>query len=181
MRPNLTSSRKLAGALIVAIAIVAVISAVRGLPGGPPLVDDDAALMSPDERAFVASFHGFLIKDHNIDYRVVTVDGAGDIDRFAAKRFEKLFANSRSATGRGLLLVIDPEQDQVRLEVSLALEGVFPDAFIAYVEHRQMAPFFRKGRIADGILASTELIARRAQRAATNAGFDANDFPSPAQ
>ena len=44
-----------------------------------------------------------------------------------------------------------------------------------------MVPFFRDGRIADGILASTELIALRAEHAATNAGVDSNGFPSSAQ
>jgi hypothetical protein len=35
-----------------------------------------------------------------------------------------------------------------------------------------MVPFFRAGRVADGILATTELIVMRAQRAAANAGFE---------
>ncbi|NNE82340.1 MAG: TPM domain-containing protein [Alphaproteobacteria bacterium] len=172
MRQNSTSTKRLTAALIVAILAVAGLSVVRELQAPPALVEDDAKLMTPEERAFVADFHRFLVKDHDIDYRVVTVDDAGDINRFAVEQFEKLFDKSSSATGRGLLLVVDPTQDRVRLEVSFALEGAFPDAFIAYVENRQMVPFFRTGRIADGILASTELIAIRAQRAADNAGFD---------
>ena len=70
------------------------------------------------------------------------------------------------------MLVIDPAQNLVRLEVGYSLEGVYPDAFIAYIEHRQMVPFFRAGRVADGILATTELIITRAQRAQANAGFE---------
>ena len=35
-----------------------------------------------------------------------------------------------------------------------------------------MVPFFRADRVADGILAATELIVTRAQRAAANAGFE---------
>jgi uncharacterized protein len=69
-------------------------------------------------------------------------------------------------------LVIDADQDLVRLEVSYALVGAFPDAFVAYVEQRQMAPFFERGRVADGILATTEMIVTRAQNAAANAGFE---------
>lgn len=138
----------------------------------PALVADEAALMTEEQRAFLAEYHGFLVDDHDIDYRVVTARETGDINRFAVDRFSQLFSRSRSTTGRGLLLVVDPAQDQVRLEVAFALEGIFPDAFVAYVEQRQMVPFFETGRIADGVLAATELIVTRAQHAAANAGFE---------
>ena len=184
VRQHSTSTKRLTITLLVAIAVVGGLTLLREInapPPGPVLVVDDAELMTADERAFLASFHGFLIKDHDIDYRVVTVDDAGDINRFTTERFAKLFTNSRSASERGLLLVVDPTQDRVRLEVAFALAGIFPDAFIAHIENSQMVPFFRDGRSADGILAATELIALRAQRAAANAGFDTNGFPSPAR
>jgi uncharacterized protein len=59
----------------------------------------------------------------------------------------------------------------VRLEVSTSLEGVYTDAFVAYVQNRQMVPFFAAGRVADGILATTELIVGRAQDASAGAAF----------
>ena len=135
-------------------------------------VEDGAGLMTEAERGFLANYHEKLLAGHGIDYRVVTGRGLGDINRAAVVRFEALAADLRSETGRGLLLVIDADQDLVRLEVSYALEGVFTDAFVAYVEQRQMVPFFARGRIADGILATTELIVTRAQNAAANAGFE---------
>jgi uncharacterized protein len=139
---------------------------------GPALVVDDAGLMSDAQRIRLAEYHAYLLDDHGIDYRVVTTPEAGDINVFAVERFEALGVGSRSEGARGLLLVIDPDRNQVRLEVGYALEGVFPDAFIGYVEQRQMVPFFQAGRVADGILAATELIVTRAQRAAANAGFE---------
>lgn len=135
-------------------------------------VSDGAALMSQDQRDRIAEHHGYLLQDYDIDYRIVTAEDVGDISHFAVLRFAELGVGEASATGRGLLLVIDPAQDRVRLEVGYVLEGVFPDAFVAYVEHRQMVPFFRADRVADGILAATELVVTRAQRAAANAGFD---------
>ncbi len=136
------------------------------------LVADGAGLMTEAERAFVARYHDRLLAGHDIDYRVVTARGLGDANQAAVARFEALAGSLRSGTGRGLLLVIDADQDLVRLEVSYALEGAFPDAFVAYVEQRQMVPFFERGRVADGILATTELIVTRAQNAAANAGFE---------
>lgn len=136
-----------------------------------PLVMDDAALLSGEQRERVALFHGFLLGDFDIDYRVVTTLDGGDIDRFAVARFAELEAGSASRGGHGLLLVIDPAADRVRLEVGYALEGTFPDAFVAYIEQRQMVPFFAASRVADGILATTELIVDRAQKAVANASL----------
>ena len=158
------------------IALVIVLALSEFVPFAIPdraaeLVEDGAGLMVPAQHAAVTEYHGFLLKDHDIDYRVVTGTDLGDINSYAVSRFEDLAGDGRSRTGRGLLLVVDPGQDLVRLEVSHALEGVFPDAFVAYVEQRQMVPFFRQKRVSDGILAATELIVTRAQRAAANAGF----------
>lgn len=134
--------------------------------------------MSAAQRRRLAEYHAYLAADHDIDYRVVTVPGVDDVNTFAVERFERLAATSRGRSGRGLLLVIDAEHDLVRLEVSYALEGSYPDAFVAYVEHRQMVPFFARDRVADGILAATELIVTRAQRAAANAGFEGEAWSS---
>ena len=142
--------------------------------GGPPAghVDDRAGLLDHAGRARLETFHGLLLADHDIDYQLVTVRDAGAIERFALDAFEARATGQRSTTGRGLLLVVDPVRDRVRLEVSAALEGIYVDAFVAYLEQRQMVPYFRRGRLVDGILAATEMIVTRAQNAARDAGFD---------
>jgi len=138
----------------------------------PRLVDDEAGLLSGEQRDRIALHHAFLLSDHDIDYRLITVRDAGDIVGFGAERFQALDVGSLSGSGRGLLLVIDPEQDRVRLEVGHALEGVYTDGFVAYIENRQMVPFFQAERIADGVLATTELIVAQAQEATARSGFD---------
>ncbi len=135
-------------------------------------VRDTAELMTEEQRTRVAAYHAYLLLDHDIDYRVQTTNDSADINTLAVRLFDELRVAEESASGRGLLLLIDPRQDLVRLEVGQSLEGVFPDAFIAYVQHRQMVPFFRTGRVADGILATTELIVTRVQNAKANAGYE---------
>ncbi len=171
LRLSLSNSFAVAAGLL-GFALHAWIEASDSLP----LVMDDAALMSQAERARVAEYHAYLLDDYDIDYRVVSARNLEGIDHAALELFERMSDASRSRTGRGLLLVIDAEADLVRLEVGYALEGVFPDAFAAYIEHRQMVPFFERGRVADGILATTELIVTRAQRAAANAGFEEEEW-----
>ncbi len=130
-----------------------------------PVVSDAAGLLSPAQRTAIAEQHALLLRDHDIDYRVDLGAAAGDVSVHARQRFEALRVGSRSRSGRGLLLVLDPQRDRVRLEVGQRLEGLFTDAFAAYLEERQMLPFFRAGRVADGILAATELVVTHAQEA----------------
>ena len=153
-------------------AALAALLAVGCADPHAPLVLDGAALMTREQRDFIETYHAYLRRDHDIDYRVVTVSGAGDMDRFALDQYASLGVGDASSSARGLLLVVDAAADRVRLEVGYALEGVYPDAFVAYVEQRQMVPFFTERRVADGILAATELIVTRAQRAAARAGFE---------
>lgn len=159
------------GALLAA-ATAAGVYLASGSASPAEVVVDRAGLMRADEREAIARYHQLLVADHDIDYRVLTASDPGDINGFSHRTFGSLEVGRRSATGRGLLLVIDPAANRVRLEVAAALEGIFTDAFIAYLEHRQMVPFFESGRIADGILATTELIVARAQEAAAGRAFD---------
>jgi uncharacterized protein len=159
-------------ALVIAGALP-LIATVRQFP--PPLavsVMDWADLLGTRERSVVADYRDRLREDHDIDYRLVTAGAAGDANWASQEAFAALGVGERSGNGRGLLLVIDSAADRARLEVAAPLEDVFTDAFVADLEQRQMAPFFREGRVADGIVAATELIVIRAQAAAAGKAFD---------
>lgn len=149
-----------------------VLAMLFGCGKEPNFVDDGANLFSPEQTERIATFHRYLLTDHDIDYRVLTLNQETDINRYAGEQFEALQVGSASKGGRGLLLVLDIAGNKVRMEVSRALETVYPDAFVAYLEQRQMTPFFAAGRVADGILATTELIVTRAQHAQANQGWD---------
>jgi uncharacterized protein len=143
---------------LAAVAAVLLLTAC----GKPDLVEDEANLLNEEERRRIAEFHRLLAEDYGIDYRVSTVRDPGDIERAAVDRFARLGIGGEGSGGFGLLLLVDPDGRRVRLEVGRALEGGFTDAFVTYIENRQMVPFFAAGRVADGILATTELIVQRA-------------------
>ena len=175
--PNRSSSIRaaaFAGLFIATFAVSFYLLQQRGARQDPEpnLVSDTSGLIEPSDLSYLQSYHHYLRLDHGVDYRVETSSGNRDIDTYAAQRFSDLRIGADGEPGRGLLLVIDPDQDLVRLEVGYGLEGVFPDAFIAYVEERQMVPFFRRGRVSDGIVATTELLITRIQNAKANAGFE---------
>ena len=134
-------------------------------------VDDRAAVLAPAERIRITDYHAALLSGHDVDYRVLSTGDASDLERTAHGYFAEAGVGSLSVSGRGLLLVIDTADERVRLEVSTSLEGVYTDAFVAYVQNRQMVPFFAAARVADGILATTELIVSRAQEAESGHDF----------
>jgi uncharacterized protein len=143
----------------------------RGDATGTPAVDDRAPVLEAAERARIDEYHAALRDAHDIDYRVLATGSGADLERIAHDYFTDARVGSLSENGRGLLLVIDTANQRVRLEVSTSLEGVYTDAFVAYLQNRQMAPFFAADRVADGILATTELIVTRAQEAAEGEEF----------
>lgn len=155
----------IAGAVMAAAlsGVVALTWQSRTGPADAGLVRDDADLMTALQERSVVRYHRSLLKNFDIDYRVVTARHLGDIDTAAVAMFRELGRTSRSRSGRGLLLLIDAASNRVRLEVGYPLEGSFPDAFVDYVERQQMVRFFERGRVADGIVATTELIVARAQ------------------
>ena len=147
-------------------------------------VIDESGSMAPEQQSFVARYHEVLLRDFDIDYRVLvtpTIQKGMDkanINLHAVRQFKALNVGAYSRTGRGLLLLIDTQNNIVRLEIGGALEGIYTDAFVAYVQQRQMVHFFRTGRIADGILATTELIYERARKAAARQEFDPREAAS---
>jgi uncharacterized protein len=160
-------------ALAVAGTLSTAVVLNQARPLSPTLaVIDRAALLSEHDRTTIARYHDRLLADHDIDYRVVTARLDGVIEAAGHAAFAELGVGDRSRSGRGLLLLIDPGSDRVRLEVAAALEGVFTDAFVAYLEQRQMVPFFRDNRVADGVLATTELLFARARDAAAGHEFE---------
>ncbi|HEB77048.1 MAG TPA: TPM domain-containing protein [Methylothermaceae bacterium] len=125
------------------------------------LVMDRAALFTPRQIADLRAYHDKLLTLYGIDYRVLTVPRSQNLEQLAHATFQSWQIGNRSATGQGMLLVVDRGNDRVRLELSAGLEGALTDAFLSYLQHRQMIPFFASGRVADGILAATELIISR--------------------
>lgn len=161
--------------LIISILLAAYIPHyvfAQNAPADTAFITDNADIFSQDDINNVSSYHSMMLDKYDIDYRVLTTKKKVDIDIYAHKTFTAESIGSRSKTLRGLLLVIDVAGDEVRLEVSGNLESVFTDAFVGYIEKRQMIQFFRLGRVGDGIFATSELLRIRAEEAKQGEDFD---------
>ena len=137
------------------------------------IVIDDAYVLLDNVKMMkmYKAYNEGLLQEFDIDFRVITTSSQEDIDLFANKAFTTLQKESRSKSGKALLLVVNTMQDKVRLEVSMALEPVYTDAFISYVERKGMVPYLRDYKIADGIYMMTELVHDRAVEATAGMAF----------
>lgn len=148
----------------------------QNVPADTVFITDNGGLFSEEDMNDISSYHSMMLDKYDIDYRILTTKEKVDIDIYAHKVFAEDDIGSRSQKLRGLLLVIDTASNQVRLEVSGNLESVFTDAFVGYIEKRQMVPFFRLGRVGDGIFAASELLRLRVEDAKQGAAFDPTQF-----
>ncbi|BCA80831.1 TPM domain-containing protein [Desulfuromonas sp. AOP6] len=132
-------------------------------PPATPQVDDRASLLDASRVARLEAYQERLRQDVDIYFQLTLLaKSPADLDTEALRLFEAYRLGSTTNGARGVLMLIDPVGEQVRLEIGYDLEGVFPDGFVGYVEREQMAPFFAAGRIADGVEATVELLVGRA-------------------
>ncbi|MCD6526529.1 MAG: TPM domain-containing protein [Desulfuromonas sp.] len=124
-----------------------------------PTVVDEAQLLSSVAEQRIERLAASMLEHQRIELQVYTLaEVAGDLDALAVELVEQQRLGQRSGSARGLLLLVDPQAEQVRVEVGYDLEGVFSDLLIARIERQQMAPFFAANRVGDGIEASLELL-----------------------
>ena len=137
------------------------------------IVIDNAFVVDFDDKTkeMYKGYNEEFLKNFDVDFRVITTALNEDINVFANKTFIENQKKSRSQSGKALLLVINTKQDKVRLEVSMALEPVYTDAFVSYVERKGMIPYLRDNKIGEGVYMMTELSYDRAVEAKARKEF----------
>ena len=137
------------------------------------IIIDDAYIILDNQKLMqqYAEYNKQLLKEFDIDFRVITTLDNSDIDIFTNDAFTKLQTESRSKSGKALLMVVNISQDKVRLEVSMALEPIYTDAYVSYVERKGLVPYFRDNKVADGVYMMTELMRDRASEAREDKEF----------
>lgn len=132
------------------------------------LVCDSEKLFSAEQNEQLTQYHAALLRLYDIDLRVHTVNTSSDQ---AVNIFKPAKIGEKSKTRKGLLLLINPKHNIVRLEVSAGLDAIYTDGFVAYIQQKQMIPFFQANQVANGILATTEMVVTRAQEAIAGKAF----------
>jgi hypothetical protein len=147
------------------------------------LLDDEAAILDNAQTQRLAALHASLLRQHDIDLRVVTVEGAEPIDRTTLDRYAAMRVGSRSKTRRGVLLLVDALARMARVRLGPELDEIYPERFTNFVETELLLYYFQNERIAQGVIVAAEWIARRAADADAKrpfvrpANFDARKPP----
>jgi uncharacterized protein len=137
-------------------------------------VDDRAGIVALASERRLERLLAAVRRDTDIELRVATLPSLGG--ETIGARAEALFESWRVGAGtrgdRGLLLVVAVAERQARFVVGYGLEAHFPDAFVGFVEREQLAQYFARGVIGEGIEATAELIARRAEEEIAHGALD---------
>jgi len=161
--PPCSLPRRRRRCLVVTFLTLALLVAGCDRPPATPQVDDRASRLEASRVARLEAYQTRLRQDVDIHFQLTLLTKSpADLDTEALRLFEAYRLGSTTNGARGVLLLIDPVGEQVRLESGYDLEGIFPDGFVGYVEREQMAPFFAAGRVADGVEATVELLVGRA-------------------
>ncbi|HFB83884.1 MAG TPA: TPM domain-containing protein [Thermodesulfatator sp.] len=161
---------------IASLLIVILLSC--GREASRPGVLDEAGLLSKEEKERIGRIQEVLLRDLDIELRTVVLKKrAPDIDLLAVQIFEKEALGSRTKGARGILLLIDPAGEKVRLEIGYDLEPILTDVFVGYIERKQMVPFFTSGKIGPGIEATVELIAAKLLEAINEGDYQPEASP----
>lgn len=128
-------------------------------------IDDRAGLLSPAARTRIAAQHRQLLLDLDLHLKLVILkEQSADLDGEALKLVEAGKVGGDTQGARGVLLLVDPQGEQVRLEIGYDLEPFFTDAFVGRIKREQMIPFFAAGRVGDGVEATVELLVAQTLR-----------------
>lgn len=122
------------------------------LPKREKLFNDYAKLLSAVEEEQIEQQLHTLWKETGATMVVATVPSLGErtIEEYAVELFEAWGIGTKEEE-RGLLLLIAPNEREVRIEVGYGLEGDIPDAFAGKLISQIAAPAFQHGAYAQGI------------------------------
>jgi tetratricopeptide (TPR) repeat protein len=129
---------------LAALAGVGLVVRSRAVPDDAAAVrvhvDDAAELLFPLGTTIEGQCKGTR-GDLGIDVRVVTRRAAGeDVAPLAERLFRELGVGEGAPTG-GILIVLERDGGQARIEVSYSLEGVLPDVFLSRLARDQLVPY----------------------------------------
>ena len=128
------------------------------LPARTGAVVDAANIIGANQEQSLAAKAARLQALSNVELVVVTLPS---LQGYAIERWGRDLGNRwqvGGSTARGVVLIVAPNDRQVRIEVGDGL--AFPDSAAASIVNNIIVPQFRSGEMSGGILAGVDAIAR---------------------
>jgi uncharacterized protein len=165
--PRRTARRSilLAAALLLLPSVAAWSQSTSGEPEIPPavgFVNDRAGVMDETTRARLEAFLDQVRDKTGAEFAVLTVDSTGPVtpSEYKVSVFQR-WGLGKKHEDNGLLLLIAMKEHEAWFETGYGLEGALPDGLQARIVREQLAPAFRSGDYAQGIVAAVTTAAAR--------------------
>ena len=107
-----------------------------------------------------------IFEESGVDLRFLLVPTTGDesLERFAVREARER-GLGRETGRRGVLIVYDTLEREVRVEVGPNLQGMLPDGFVGYLVREHLRPFFARGDVELGLRTTVFLLHWRIREA----------------
>ena len=156
MTRHLTRLRILLAVFVLVSAFPPHAHAQAAIPAfDSPVVDTTGTLDAASKQQLAQQALGLQQrKGSQLQVLMVPTTAPEAIEPYAVRAFEQ-FKLGRKGVDDGVLLVVAKDDRKVRIEVGYGLEGVIPDITAGRVIQEYLAPKFRQGDFAGGIVDAT--------------------------
>ncbi len=150
-------------AVLVLLAAAPARAAFEVPPPPPRFLHDGAGLLSPEERRRIEDRLVRLDRERGLQVGVAILPSLeGEPLEEATMRIAEAWKPGHEGRDDGVLLAVFAKDRRMRIEVGYGLEGAIPDITAGRILREQVAPEFRAGRYAEGILHAIDAIAAAA-------------------
>jgi uncharacterized protein len=151
--------RLLAVPCLLLVALLAWSQPLQDVPALRERVTDLTATLDPGQQAELTARLDRLQRETGSQLAVLLVPSTAPEDIAAyALRVVDAWKLGREEFDDGVLLLVAKDDRRMRIEVGYGLEGAIPDARARQIIDTIMAPYFRSGDFAGGIMAGTDAI-----------------------
>lgn len=127
-------------------------------PDGP--VNDFASILDDATEARLRALIEAVERDTTAEIAVATVPSLeGSSVEDVATRYFNTWGVGQKALNNGVLLLVAPNEREVRIEVGYGLEPLLPDGLAGEIIRRQVLPKFKDGDYPGGIAAAVDRLA----------------------
>ena len=142
-------------AALLLAALLPAAALAQGFPNPTGLVNDFANVLSPQARQGLEQTLRQIQQDTTAEVVVVTAPSLGGTtaDDYAVRLFEQ-WKIGKKGKDNGVLLLVAPNEREVRIEVGYGLEPVITDARASQIIRNQVLPRFREGDYDGGVTAA---------------------------
>lgn len=138
--------------VIIGFSLANPIFAYKSPGASTGYINDFSGLFTTEQKLVLEDTAKTLEITTGVQIAVVTVQNLGDesIETYAVKLFEEWGIGSKKSD-TGLLVLLAPHEQKVRIEVGYGLEGTITDAQASDIIRTTMTPFFKRGEYFKGV------------------------------